>query len=106
MADAVKVGDKAYDVAEVVDGVNDANITISKSIKYPGNDPTKSPGEGFEWRGKSTPDESKGNWYNTNTKERWNADLDHGDPIGPHWDYTDANGNKYRIFPDGRTEKK
>ena len=35
-----------------------------------------------------------------------NAYLGHGDPIGPHWDYTDKNGNKFRVFPDGRIEMK
>lgn len=48
----------------------------------------------------------KENWYNPKTGEKWNADLGHGDPIGPHWDYTDKNGNKFRVFPDGRVEKK
>lgn len=76
------------------------------SIKYPGNNPAKSPGKGFEWRGKSEPGGNKGNWYNSKTGEKWNPDLKHGDPIGPHWDYTDAYGNKYRVFPDGRIEKK
>ena len=45
-------------------------------------------------------------WYNPKTGEKWNSDLNHGEPIGPHWDYTDSNGNKYRVFPDGRIEKK
>ena len=78
----------------------------NKSIRYPGNDNSKSPGKGFEWRGKSSPSEGKGNWYNPKTGERWNSDLNHGDPIGPHWDYTDSSGNKYRVFPDGRVERK
>lgn len=45
-------------------------------------------------------------WHNPKTGEKWNSDLNHGDPIGPHWDYIDSNGNKYRVFPDGRLEKK
>lgn len=77
-----------------------------QSIKYPGNNPSKSPGKGFEWRGKSSPGGDKGNWYNPKTREKWNPDLKHGDPIGAHWDYTDANGNKYRVYPDGHIEKK
>ena len=76
------------------------------SIKYPGDNPSKSPGKGFEWRGKSSPKDGKGNWYNPKTGEKWNSDLNHGEPIGPHWDYTDSNGNKYRVFPNGRIEKK
>jgi len=73
----------------------------SNGIAYPGDDPTVSPGEGFEWRGRGTPESGKGNWYNPRTGERLNPDLDHGPPIGPHWDYTDRDGNKYRLFPDG-----
>ena len=75
-------------------------------IKYPGDNPNKAPSEGFEWRGKSSPDEGKGNWYNPKTQEKWNADLEHREPIGPHWDYTDANGNHFRVYPDGTIEQK
>ena len=78
----------------------------SKSIKYPGNDPSITPSKDFEWRGKSDPKGGKGTWYNLKTGEKWNSDLNHGDPIGPHWDYIDSNGNKYRVLPDGRFEKK
>ena len=74
-------------------------------IKYPGNDPSRPPGDDFEWRGKGDPKSGKGNWYNPKTNEKWNADLDHGDPIGPHWDYTDKNGNQYRVFEDGQIIK-
>ncbi|MGN0179407.1 MAG: hypothetical protein ACI4DY_08215 [Monoglobaceae bacterium] len=77
-----------------------------QSTEYPGNNPSKSPGKGFEWRGISIPGGDKGNWYNPETGEKWNPDLKHGDPIGPHWDYTDAKGNKYRVYPDGHKEKK
>jgi hypothetical protein len=31
----------------------------------------------------------------------FHPDLGHADPIGPHWDYVDANGNKFRVMPDG-----
>lgn len=77
------------------------------NIKYPGNNPAKAPGENFVWRGKTNnPLDGKGNWYNPITKEKWNSDLNHNPPIGPHWDYTDSNGNRYRVFPNGRVEKK
>ena len=106
---AVKHGD---DAAEAVKGYNKKH-SISKPLKktdkpinYPGNDPGKSPGEGFEWRGKSDPIDGKGNWYNPETGEKWNADLNHVEPIGPHWDYTDANGNSYRVYPNGNIEQK
>ncbi|NJL55465.1 hypothetical protein HC928_09950, partial [bacterium] len=33
-------------------------------------------------------------------------DLNHPQPIGPHWDYKDTTGKQWRIFPDGRCEPK
>jgi hypothetical protein len=74
--------------------------------KYPGNNPNTSPGDGFEWRGSGNPDSGKGNWYNPTTGEKWNPDITHGEPIGPHWDYTDPSGNKFRVFPDGGMKAK
>lgn len=69
---------------------------------WPGNDPTKAP-PGTEWRGRpgSTPGDGNGNYYNPNTTESYRPDLDHGDPIGPHWDYRSGDGQWYRIFSDG-----
>jgi RHS repeat-associated protein len=77
-------------------------IRVRDDIKYPGNDPTKAP-DGFEWKGKpgSTPGSGPGNWYNPRTKESLHPDLNHPNPIGPHWDYKDGNGNWWRIFPNG-----
>ena len=77
-----------------------------RSIKYPGNNSTVSPGAGFEWRGQGSSGSGKGNWYNPSTGERWNPDLKHGSPVGPHWDYTDSFGNSFRVYPDGRVEPK
>jgi len=70
-------------------------------INYPGNDPTRPPGFGFEWRGNGPPGSGMGNWYHPFTKEKWNPDLNHAPPIGPHWDYTDPSGRRFRVFPDG-----
>ena len=68
--------------------------------KYPGDDPTKSPGKGFEWRGRGDPASGNGSWYNPGTGESWHPDLNHGPPIGPHWDYTPSRGAPpIRIFP-------
>jgi RHS repeat-associated protein len=77
------------------------------SVKYPGSDPTKAP-EGYEWRGRpgSKPGDKEGGYYNPQTKESLRPDLDHATPIGPHWDYIDANGKGWRVFPDGRKEPK
>ncbi|MBE7380473.1 MAG: hypothetical protein F6J95_003550 [Leptolyngbya sp. SIO1E4] len=69
------------------------------------DDPTQPPGEGWEWRGNGPNGSSEGAWYNPETGESLHPDLDHGPPIGPHWDYIDRDGNKWRIFPDGRQER-
>ena len=67
-------------------------------VKYPGDDPTISPGEGWEWRGPA----DKGSWYNPQTGETLHPDLHHPYPEGPHWDYIPyKNGPQYRIMPDG-----
>jgi hypothetical protein len=74
-----------------------------KNFRYPGKNPAKGP-KGFEWKGKpdSKPGSKDGNWYNPKTGETLRPDLDHPDPIGPHWDYKDTTGNWWRIFEDGR----
>ena len=47
-----------------------------------------------------------GSWYNPGTKESLHPDLDHGDPIGPHWDYKSPGGKTFRLFPDGKLTPK
>ncbi len=67
------------------------------------SDPTKSPGSGYKWRGQpgSKPGSRQGNWVNPETGEWLRPDMDHPEPIGPHWDYSDPDGNEYRWFPNG-----
>jgi RHS repeat-associated protein len=76
-----------------------------KAPAYP-PDPTKAPGPDWVWRGKGAPGSKDGSWYNPKTGESLHPDLQHPDPIGPHWDYRDPNKNDWRIFPDGRVEPK
>jgi hypothetical protein len=64
------------------------------------------PAEGYEWRGKGIPGSKQGNWYNPDTKEWLRPDLNHPEPIPPHWDYGAPDGKTYRIFPDGTFEIK
>lgn len=71
-------------------------------VKYPGNDGSKSPGENYEWRGPEPVGGDKGAWVNRRTGESWHPDLNHGAPMGPHWDYKDIFRVFWRIFPDGR----
>jgi hypothetical protein len=69
---------------------------------WPGSDPAQAP-PGTEWRGQpgSTPGSSQGNYFNPETGESFRPDLNHPDPIGPHWDYRAPDGTWYRIMPDG-----
>lgn len=72
-----------------------------------GKDPSKSPGEGFEWRGRDAPGGTRGNWYNPETGETLHPDLNHPPPIDPHWDYTEPSTREgYRLFIDGTWELK
>ncbi len=66
--------------------------------------PTDSPGADWQWRGKpgSVPGSPDGSWYNPNTGESLRPDLNHPAPVGPHWDWKDADGNWWRVFPNGQ----
>ncbi|WP_068471246.1 polymorphic toxin type 37 domain-containing protein [Candidatus Protochlamydia phocaeensis] len=72
-----------------------------------GNDPTKCPGEGFEWKGEGKPGSKEGNWANPKTKEWLRPDLDHPEPKKPHWDYGGRTfPEEYRLFLDSIWELK
>ena len=75
---------------------------VAGKFKFPGYNPAKAP-KGFEWKGKpgSAPGSKDGNWFNPKTRESLRPDLNHPDPIGPHWDYKDPSGKWWRIFEDG-----
>lgn len=83
------------------DDTDEDNDQSTDFPNYPGDDPNKAPGDDWEWKGKGTPDEGKGNWTNPNTGESLHPDLKHPEPYGPHWDYKNPDGKWYRIFPDG-----
>lgn len=70
------------------------------------DDPAQPPAPGWVWRGNGPPGSNQGSWYNPRTGESLHPDLQHPPPIGPHWDYKDASGTKWRVFPDGRMELK
>jgi Bacterial toxin 37 len=64
-------------------------------------DPSKPPSADFQWKGRGAPG-THGNWVNPQTGEKFNPDLGHPGPIGPHYDYVDPSGAEWRMFPDGR----
>jgi RHS repeat-associated protein len=80
--------------------------TREKAPYCPGIDPTVSPAEGFEWRGRGDPGSKGGGWHKPTTGESLRPDLHHPLPIGPHWDYQDNYDNKRRIDENGIIEWK
>ncbi len=69
-------------------------------VTFPGDNPNEAP-EGTVWKGSGAQGSGKGNYYNPQTGESWHPDLNHPDPIGPHWDYRDPLGIWWRVLPDG-----
>ena len=65
-------------------------------VTYPGDDPTKAP-EGTKWKGKGEQGSKQGNYYDPEKDMSWHPDLDHPEPIGPHWDLKDSAGIWWRI---------
>lgn len=72
---------------------------------YPGDDPTTPPDDDYKWKGKPPEGGDKGAWVNDKTGEQWHPDLNHPLPKGPHWDYKDSSGTRWRIFPDNTFEQ-
>ena len=71
-------------------------------VTYPGDDPKQAP-DGTEWRGSGEQGSSKGNYYNKETGESWHPDLDHAEPVGPHWDYNyqGSGTDGWRVYANG-----
>ena len=103
--------------------INFINDTILKSDENDTNlpslpegwdfdDPTKSPGEEWEWRGSTdepVPDEYgkyHGNWVNKDTQDWLHPDLNHPLPEVPHWDYGKHNGPSWRVDRNGNMTPK
>ena len=83
-------------VSQSEDDTNDPDIT------YPGDDPTQAP-DGYEWTGPDEQGGQRGGYKNKdpNKKDSWHPDLNN-DKEGPHWDYNDGKGHKWRAYPDGK----
>jgi len=69
------------------------------NVEFPGYDPTKAP-DGYVWKGPDSQGGKNGGYKNPNGKDSWHPDLDHPKGIAPHWDYNDAYGHKWRVFPN------
>lgn len=75
----------------------------------PSRPPKGSDGKEWEWRGKSPQGGAKGGYVNpANPDQSVHPDLDHGAPVGPHWDFTDRGRapSGWRVFPDGTVKPK
>ncbi len=57
-------------------------------------------------KGFRPPPNPKGNWFNPKTGESLRPDLNHPEPVRPHFDYRDPAGKWWRIFEDGTREPK
>lgn len=66
-----------------------------------GEDASKRPAKGFEWKGKGDPKTGRGAWYNPDTEESLHPDFNHKGNMKPHWDYIGPDGKEARIFTDG-----
>jgi RHS repeat-associated protein len=73
---------------------------VDSPYGYPGDDAAhpKGIGDGWTWAGNGTPESGEGNWVRGD--ERLHPDLNHPEPKGKHWGYTDPNGNKWDIWSD------
>ncbi len=75
------------------------NIYMKYNPPYPGRNPNKIP-DGFNDRVNP-----KANYYNPKTDQSLRPDLNHAEPIGPHWDWIDSNGVGWRLYRFWRKRK-
>ena len=75
------------------------NIYMKYNPPYPGRNPNKIP-DGFNDRVNP-----KANYYNPKTDQSLRPDLNHAEPIGPHWDWIDSNGVGWRLYRYWRIRK-
>ena len=85
------------DTSTATESASESATEKIPNVTYPGDDPAKSPGDDYEWRGRDPQGGERGSYYNPKTGECWHPDLNHPQPIGPHWDYKDAEGIWWRI---------
>ena len=108
---AIQAADHKYDQVEA-----DSEENKEKKKRPPycggevGNDPTKSPGEGFQWKGKGGPETGRGNWvkdYRKPSQISLHPDINHPPPKAPHWDYEGPDyPNGAELYLDGTWKPK
>ena len=73
----------------------------------PSNPPVDSDGNEWPWRGPDDPGGERGGYVDPNNKDiSVHPDLNHPDPIGPHYDYTNRKKGGARIHPSGQITPK
>ena len=108
MADGpVPVGDSIYVTVAVILALLDiatASGPEPPDVEYPGDDPAQAP-DGYSWTGPDAQGGTRGGYKNDdpNKKDSWHPDLDN-ETHGPHWDYNDVYGHKWRVYPEGGIE--
>ena len=96
---------RSQSTVKIKSGHDSPKYTLT--VKYPGNNPSKCDVPGFRWRGSGSPASGRGNYVNMQTGEWLHPDLNHGPPIGPHWDYgVRGSSQVFRIFPDDTVSPK
>ncbi|MDE5715954.1 MAG: hypothetical protein K2I42_07495 [Anaeroplasmataceae bacterium] len=75
------------------------NVYMKYNPRYPGSNPDRIP-DGFNQR-----KNSNANYYNPKTGQSLGPDLNHSNPIGPHWDWKDSKGNWWRLYRFFRVRK-
>ena len=74
----------------------------------PSQPPVGRDGQAWVWHGLDAQGGKRGGYVNpAKPYQSVHADLGHGEPHGPHWDYTDREtGRMCRLFPDGTVRPK
>ena len=118
---AVATGQALANLGHAIGGVfsknDDAKPEPDKGESCPArpefdwNDPTVPPvgsdGKPWPWRGPDAPGGSRGGYVNPNNPDQSaHPDLNHPDPVGPHWDFTDRKSGGWRVYPDGSVRPK
>lgn len=75
--------------------------SLLKSKRYPGDDPTQSPGRNWLWVGTGKPGSQNGYWVNQLKYEVLKPHMDRNESLLLHWEYRTQRGRQYRFLPDG-----